>query len=435
MSVTSRVDPVLDLDWIDPEQVYCGWAASAGHSFWLDAGPDAASGWSWIGIGAPVDPGDVRSVRIRSADHRDTGRGPTPEGWVGWLSYEDGAERAQAPAAAADGGGDRWMRVETVVGFDHATRRMSVSSAQASARDALVARLRDLSTPPSAPAPTAVEVRARHTPQQYAALIEQCRDQIRQGNAYQLCLTTRFSVAGEIDPVAAYRRLRSAVGAHRGGLIRHGDVALLSASPEQFLEVEAGRVRTQPIKGTRRRSADPLLDAALATELAGDVKERAENVMIVDLMRNDLSRVCTTGSVSVERLFAVETYPSVHQLVSSVVGELRAGLSVGEIWDATFPAGSMTGAPKLSAMTILHGLEGGPRGVYAGVFGWVTPDGGMDLAMVIRSIVVAGKSAYVGAGGGITWLSSPRFEVAEVALKARGPLAALGGAVPPGWEA
>ncbi len=192
-------------------------------------------------------------------------------------------------------------------------------------------------------------------------------------------------------------------------------------------------MRTHPIKGTRPRGADPASDAALAAELAASEKERAENVMIVDLMRNDLSRVCEPESVAVDRLFAVESYPAVHQLVSTVSGRLRDGTTVGGLLDAAFPAGSMTGAPKLSAMTILHGLEGGPRGIFAGCFGWVGDDGSLDLAMVIRSIVVHDRGAYVGAGGGITWKSDAAAEVAEVGVKARGPLAAIGAALPAGW--
>ena len=155
--------------------------------------------------------------------------------------------------------------------------------------------------------------------------------------------------------------------------------------------------------------------------------------MIVDLMRNDLQRVCHPGTVAAERLLAVESYPAVHQLVSTVAGRLRAGTTLGELLEATFPAGSMTGAPKLSAMSILHGLERTPRGVFAGCFGRVCADGALDLAMTIRSIVVHPDGADVGAGGGITWLSEAGDEVAEVAVKARGPLRALGATLPAGW--
>ena len=150
-------------------------------------------------------------------------------------------------------------------------------------------------------------------------------------------------------------------------------------------------------------------------------------------MRNDLSRVCEPSSVGVDRLLDVETYPTVHQLVSEVSGTLRPGTAIGDLLTATFPAGSMTGAPKASAMGILAGLEGAPRGVYSGAFGWVGDDGSADLAMVIRSIVVEPDATWVGAGGGITWRSVAASEVAEVGIKARAPLAAIGAVVPAGW--
>ena len=155
--------------------------------------------------------------------------------------------------------------------------------------------------------------------------------------------------------------------------------------------------------------------------------------MIVDLMRNDLSRVCEPGSIRVDALWAVETYPAVHQLVSTVSGTAAAGTTASALLEASFPAGSMTGAPKLSAMTCLHDLEGAPRGVYAGCFGYVGDDGALDLAMVIRSIVFDGAEAVVGAGGGITWRSVAASEVAEVATKARAPLSALGAEMPAAW--
>jgi anthranilate synthase component 1 len=233
--------------------------------------------------------------------------------------------------------------------------------------------------------------------------------------------------------VQTYRRLRAATPAHHGGLVVSGPVALASASPERFLEIADGMVRTRPIKGTRPRGETAETDAALAAELVASEKERAENVMIVDLMRNDLSRVCVPGTVAAERLLEVESYAAVHQLVSTVAGRLETGTTVGDVLDAAFPAGSMTGAPKLSAMTILHDLERGPRGVFAGCFGWVGDDGALDLAMVIRSVVTHPGGAYVGAGGGITWHSVAADEVAEVGVKARGPLAALGADVPTGW--
>ncbi|WP_341999251.1 anthranilate synthase component I family protein [Microbacterium sp. LWH7-1.2] len=426
--------------WVDPASVFAALFQGEPHCFWLDAGPDAAEGWSWIGAGARDEPAHVRATTC-SAAPSDGGENPFRGGWVGWTGYDDAAARAGAPAfGGADGiPQELWLRVERLVAFDHGRRRVCAYASSVVA-DELAAAVAAATEAPiaSARAESRGVAHARHRPDEYAALIERCRDAIREGDAYQLCLTTRFEVAASVDPVEVYLRLRAATPAHHGGFVRSGGVALLSASPEQFLHVEGAPgvgavVRTRPIKGTRPRGADPTADAALAAELRASEKERAENVMIVDLMRNDLSRVCVDGTVGVDALLEVESYPAVHQLVSTVSGRLAAGTTVDDLLAATFPAGSMTGAPKLSAMTILHGLEGAPRGVFSGCFGWVGEDGALDLAMVIRSIVVRPDSAYVGAGGGITWRSEAAAEVAEVGIKARGPLAALGAALPPGW--
>lgn len=424
-------------DWLEPADLFDG--ISAAHAFWLDAGPEARDGWSWIGEGAPgerPDPDLADTVPAAAA-----AGGPFRGGWVGWAAYDAAAARAGAPAHTDDTvPGEAWLRVRRVVAFDHGARRVWLHAPADELDDferQVDAWRAGAASAPAAPtpAPSTVAV-ARHGPDAYAALIDECRAAIRRGDAYQLCLTTRFSVstgAQPIDPVDVFRRLRAATASHHAALIRSGDVALVSASPERFLQLDGATVRTSPIKGTRPRGDAPAADAALARELVESPKERAENVMIVDLMRNDLQRVCAPGTVTVERLLAVETYPAVHQLVSTVAGRLRPGIRLGDVLDATFPAGSMTGAPKRSAMTILHRLEAAPRGLFAGCFGWVGSDGRADLAMVIRSVVVHPGGAYVGAGGGITWGSDADAEVDEVALKARAPLAALGAALPPRW--
>jgi para-aminobenzoate synthetase component 1 len=422
-------------EWADPASVHLALHEHDEHAFWLDAGPDAAGGWSWVGAGVPeTEPARVRRIACQQRAGDAWPAGPFRGGWVGWLAYDDAAARAGAPARFDERmPQEAWLRVSRFVAFDHGARR-AWAVAPAGEAERLASAIARIDAPSPAPAaPARATARSRHTPGEYAGLIERCRDAIRAGDAYQLCLTTRFEVGGTVDPVAAYRRLRALTPAHHGGLVRAGSVALASASPERFLEVADGVVRTRPIKGTRPRGADARTDAALAEELRTNEKERAENVMIVDLMRNDLSRVSEPGSVGVDGLLEVESYPAVHQLVSTVSGRLTAGATVGDLLDAAFPAGSMTGAPKLSAMTILHALEGGPRGVFAGCFGWVGEDGALDLAMVIRSIVVHPHGAYVGAGGGITWRSDAAAEVAEVGLKARGPLAAVGAWLPPGW--
>ncbi|MER7446342.1 chorismate-binding protein [Microbacterium sp. NPDC097977] len=422
---------------VEPLALFLALEARGADLFWLDAGADAVEGWSFIGTGERC--GFPAGVPLAGAPVAEPDHPPLRGGWVGWQDYETGASAAGAPVSGEVGRADgAWLQVTRLVAFDHRTGRTWVSAPRNDLAEWAdeVARMADSRSPVTEVAPPSDAPRiadARHTPEEYAVLIERCRDLIRQGIAYQLCLTTRFTVEGAHDAASAYRRLRSATPAHHGGFVRIGGRALLSASPEQFLHAEGGVIRTRPIKGTRPRGQDAESDAALAAELAVDAKERAENVMIVDLMRNDLSRVCVPGSIRVDALWEVETYPAVHQLVSTVSGTAAEGVTVGDLFAAAFPAGSMTGAPKLSAMTRLHDLEAGPRGVYAGCFGYIGDDGGLDLAMVIRSIVVDGDRAVVGAGGGITWGSVAAREVGEVATKARAPLAALGAETPAAW--
>lgn len=441
----AEVAPVLWEEWIDPARVHDAFLDET-HTFWLDAGPAATTGWSWVGIGEPAGADEIARVPLDrtgadviAAPHPDTASepartvpaGPFRGGWVGWQGYEPGAAAAGAPVAPDDLPAEGWMRVRTLIAFDHAAERVWTLAGDAAeiarrvARSAVVLR--------TLPVPVGATATARVSAEAYSDLIAECREAIGRGEAYLLCLTTRFTVDGEIDPVAAHAALRVASPSHHGGLIRTGDVSLVSASPERFLEVAGGIVRTHPIKGTRPRGTSAETDARLAEELAADPKERAENVMIVDLMRNDLSRVCDPATVTVERLLDVESYATVHQLVSTVAGRPRPGATVGDLWAAAFPAGSMTGAPKLSAMTTLHDLEIAARGAFSGCFGWVGEDGRLDLAMTIRTVVTHPGGAYVGAGGGITWASVASAEVAEVALKASTPLRAIGARLPEDW--
>ena len=210
-----------------------------------------------------------------------------------------------------------------------------------------------------------------------------------------------------------------------GGALPGDGGARATASPETLVEVRDGRVITRPIKGTRPRGATPAEDERLRRDLLTRDKDRAENVMIVDLLRNDLNRVCAVGSVHVPRLLQVETYAPVHQLVSTVRGTLRPGLSAVDGVRACFPGGSMTGAPKVSTMRILDELEGGPRGVYSGALGWFSLTGAADLSIVIRTLVAAGDSVSFGVGGAVTALSDVDDEWVETVVKSRAMVTAL----------
>jgi para-aminobenzoate synthetase len=286
------------------------------------------------------------------------------------------------------------------------------------------------------------ELEPRHDRAAYLDRVESCLAAIAAGDAYELCLTNQLTAGLDVDPVATYAALRRISPVPYGALLDFPGVKVLSASPECFLAVGADRVvESRPIKGTRPRGRTAAEDAALRRELAASPKDRAENVMIVDLIRNDLGRVCAVGSVRVPRLCAVETYPPVHQLVSTVRGTLRPGLSTVDAIRAAFPAGSMTGAPKVAAMAILDRLEGGPRGVYSGALGWLSLAGPAELSVVIRTLVATPGRVDVGVGGAVVADSDPAAEYAETVVKSRAMATALvsstgagsASAGPPGW--
>ena len=252
----------------------------------------------------------------------------------------------------------------------------------------------------------------------------------RSGNSYEVNLTPRLRAGSPLSPAAAYLRLRALNPAPYAGFLQHDvDGArawLLSSSPERYALVDEDRViETKPIKGTTARGSTPAEDTAARDRLASDPKFRAENLMIVDLLRNDLALVCEVGSVEVPTLMDVESYASVHQLVSTVRGRLRDDVSTVAALRALFPAGSMTGAPKLRTMEIIEEVEATPRGVYSGAFGWISGDGRADLGVVIRTLTTSGDDYVLGTGGGITVASDVDEEWAETEWKAARLLQAI----------
>ena len=279
---------------------------------------------------------------------------------------------------------------------------------------------------PVPPPPHLDGIAVRHTHAAYLALVGRCLDHIAAGESYELCLTNRITVQARTDPWHLYRRLRATSPRPFAAYLAFGPTRLLSASPERFLRVVGGEVEAKPIKGTRPRGATPEEDAALAAELTSDPKELAENLMIVDLLRNDLGRVARVGSVHVPVLFDVETYAGVHQLVSTVRGRLADGMSAIDAVRAAFPGGSMTGAPKKRSVRILRDLESGPRGVYAGAIGYFSLSGAADWSIVIRSIVWHPDHLTYGVGGAVTARSDPEAEWQETLVKARTLGSALG---------
>jgi para-aminobenzoate synthetase component 1 len=262
----------------------------------------------------------------------------------------------------------------------------------------------------------------------YERMVREVIERILSGDIFQANVAQRFEaqVPGDFDHFGFYRRLRTLNPAPFSAYLDHEDFVIASASPERFLKVEGDRVETRPIKGTRRRFKDAVLDALQARALTESRKDRAENVMIVDLLRNDLSKVCLPGSVQVPQLCGLETYASVHHLVSSVVGRLREGQGATDVLAAAFPGGSVTGAPKVRAMEIITEMEGHARGPYCGAIGYIGFDGAMDTSIVIRTAAFRGGTCVVQAGGGIVTASDPAAEYDETLDKARAIFEAFG---------
>lgn len=428
------------LPWRDPEQVVLS-PLVRGDVAWHDAGVDAVRGTSTVGWG-PATTASAADGTLAAAWRRlhddvpppagDGARHDDPTGWAGWVGHGVGRWLLGLPDRPHDGPPDlALLRLDHVLCFDHARRTVeAVSVGDPAWHDQLRAAWPAVPVDAVAPAPPLPRPDAARWDvdgEAYEDLVRRCQDAIRDGDAYQLCLTTTVTVPGATDAVEAYRRLRRSSPAPHAWFVRVGEHALLCASPESALEVRAdGVVTSSPIKGTRPRSADPAVDAAAAAELVASEKERAENLMIVDLVRNDLSRVCRLGTVAVTELLALHRYEHVHQLVSTVRGALRPGATAVDALAACFPAGSMTGAPKLRAAQLLDGWETRPRGVYAGVVGRLGRDGSASLAMVIRSLVVSPDRTTLGVGGGVTSHSVPADEWQEARHKAVAPLAVLG---------
>ncbi|WP_050806637.1 anthranilate synthase component I family protein [Nesterenkonia sp. F] len=442
-----------------------------------------------------------------SEDAGDAGDSPDfALGWVGWLGHELWHELAPrpghgpTPAVAADAASEgpagrepgtddaRLFRATHAVVVDHASgtverQSLGEDSAWAAAVDAAaaqaVAAARQADRRPGGAEepdlpPTVAELAVRDSRTRHLAAIDEVLAEIREGTTYEACLTTAVTgrlvagSAGSLDVLSLYRRLRAANRAPFTQLLRFpgaGRAAdLLSTSPERFLSLSAdGTARTEPIKGTRPRGADAAEDAALRDELASHPKDRAENVMITDLARNDLSIHAEPGTLRTERLCAVESYPTVHQLVSTVSARAAAGVAHADVVAAAFPPGSMTGAPKLSTLEILERLETGRRGPYAGVAGYFSTTGAADLSVLIRTLVLehedgaegaegAGDAEgaedvsparratrgpapgaapgtarmHLGLGGAIVADSDPAAEWEEIVAKAAGVLGALG---------
>jgi para-aminobenzoate synthetase len=456
--------------WSDPEATFVALYGDREHAVWLDSSRAEPGLARFSFMGAPdgqlgqVVRYDVatQALTVERASGREELResvldycerelarlhATAPElpfdftcGFAGYLGYELKAERGGALVHRSPLPDAALVLCDRLIAFDHDERRVHLlalaDAAGAPAAEAWLAaterELEGLATPPppAPPLPGALSFAAREGRGAYLANIAACLREIVEGETYEVCLTTELHSNGRIDPLAAYRALRTRNPAPHAALLRLGDVSVLSSSPERFLRVDRERiVESKPIKGTAPRAVHPMEDAYRAAALRADDKSRAENLMIVDLVRNDLGRVCALGTVSVPALMAVESYATVHQLVTTVRGRLRDDATAIDCIRAAFPGGSMTGAPKLRTMEIIDRLEGGPRGVYSGALGFLSVNGTADLSIVIRTLVASPQGLQIGAGGAIVAASDPDAEHDEMLLKARAVLEAVGGAL------
>ena len=435
--------------WIHPADVFVTLFGKDEYAFWLDREQHHTQRFSVLGhaygnrVFTPAEAHAALAERAGWGDVPSDADTTLPfafrPGFVGWQDYP------QDPLAGIDDAHGTWLEVREALVFDHAASRVyfvGYFATKAAFQHWLEAAMLRLALSGgqqigykmrNAAASPAVPVSIAHTDDSYLGLIARAQQHIAAGDVYQLCLTNRIELEHSANTLEVFLRLRESNPAPYAAYVRAGDTALVCSSPEQFLSVSAnGQLSTRPIKGTRPRSADTVIDAANAAELANDPKERAENLMIVDLMRNDLARVAEPNTVAVTQLFEVESYATVHQLVSTVEAQLQTGATVEQALSAAFPGGSMTGAPKIRAMQLIDQLEGAPRGVYSGVVGHLGIDGSADLGMVIRSLVFHGSTVSLGVGGGITIDSNPEAELEETKLKAAALLSALNSPDP--WQ-
>ncbi|MDB9337707.1 MULTISPECIES: aminodeoxychorismate synthase component I [Cyanophyceae] len=352
-------------------------------------------------------------------------------GFVGYFGYEIKAECGSELVHSASLPDAMFLLADQMIVFDHQeqtiylvclTKNQETRQAQ-TWFESTEKQLRTLPPlPPIIPvsAKDPIVFRLSRSHEAYINDIHQCLQEIKEGESYQICLTNKFYTDATPEPLKFYRRLRRVNPAPYSAFLRFGGLAIACSSPERFLRIDrAGWVETKPIKGTSRRGQTPAEDQILREQLRNSEKDRAENLMIVDLLRNDLGLVCEVGSIHVTKLMDVETYATVHQLVSTIRGYLRADMAATDCIKMAFPGGSMTGAPKIRTMKIIDKLEQEARGVYSGAIGFLALNGAADLNIVIRTAVFTPNGTSIGIGGGIVALSDAQAEFEEAVLKAK----------------
>jgi para-aminobenzoate synthetase component 1 len=377
-------------------------------------------------------PDEARALLRRQRHEVLPGLPPFQGGIAGYVSYDWGAELERVARPTPDRFTPQISDVllglyDWVIAWDHLEEKAWLIGAPGRTKW-VQERLKG--APPAVrddPAPAGHAPESNFSRAEYEAGVSRIREYIAAGDAYQVNLAQRFHAPFRGSPLALYRRLRARNPAPFGAYLDFAGTVVTSISPERFLHFDPATrlVEARPIKGTRPRGATAARDETLARELVESEKDRAENVMIVDLLRNDLGKVCRPGSVAVPKLFALESHPTVHHLVSTVTGVLADDRDAFDLLRAAFPGGSVTGAPKIRAMEIIAELERAPRGVYCGAIGYVSATGAMDFNIPIRTIVLRDGIATFHAGAGIVWDSEPAAEYQETLAKARTMIEAL----------
>jgi anthranilate synthase component 1 len=355
---------------------------------------------------------------------------PFSGGWLVYLGYELAGQiepRLRLPQSTV-GPIAQAIRIPAAVVHEHDSGRCWIVAEDAALIPRIAADLRRVARVPEARAGLIESSVAEDDPRQYLQAVERALEYIGAGDIYQANLSRGWqaTLRQGMQPHQVYRRLRETNPGPFSGLALLDGIAVISSSPERLVSVRDGSVTTRPIAGTRPRGADPAADRALARELHAHPKERAEHVMLIDLERNDLGRVCEAGSVQVDEFMTIESYSHVHHIVSNVRGRLRADVTPGNVLAAVFPGGTITGCPKVRCMEIIAELECAPRGAYTGSLGYLNRDGSMDMNILIRSLQLHGRALTLRAGAGIVADSIPERELEETRAKARGVLRALG---------
>ncbi|MDT8318702.1 MAG: anthranilate synthase component I [bacterium] len=365
-------------------------------------------------------------------------------GAVGYIGYDMVKFFEKLPDTVEDDLGlpDALLMItDTIIIFDNVNQKIKVvSNAYTEGKDAeqaykdAVDRIEAMITRIKAPLPAAKtcisapqekEISSNFTKNGFKEIVEKARDYIRNGDIFQVVLSQRFEVENQEDPFEVYRAIRSLNPSPYMFLLNMGELSMVGSSPEVLVRVEEGEITLRPIAGTRKRGETEEEDRALEKDLLADPKERAEHIMLVDLGRNDVGRVSRIGDVDVDELMIIERYSHVMHIVSNVKGKIKDGLDSYDVLRACFPAGTVSGAPKVRAMEIIDELEPTKRGPYAGAVGYFSFTGNMDICITIRTILMKGDKAYVQAGAGIVAYSDPESEYIETVTKARGCIRAL----------